>query len=131
MQGTEYALFSSGNTTEYAANVNLQNYHYVDFGAQYGMTDFLNVGIKGGYCSGSTFDHYTLKDLVSRFYRIEPYYFVDLKSELRVKKDWLISFKAHIVPRYKVMYESSSDPKVFEFKNRYFETTTPYSEGIQ
>ena len=133
--GTEYALYSSGNTVDKAGCVFPQDYHRSKAGFIYGVRDDINMGFAAGFQTGSSMHHLVL-NLSSvgangiedeRFYQFAPYYFMDFSLDWKSKKKGKISFNLHYVPTYKTKFTSSLQPKEFETNNRYIETALMYS----
>jgi len=119
VSGTEYATFYAGNTSNFEANVLPQNYHRVNFKFVYGLSDTVNVGLGYGFQSHSTLHHFTLYDLTNRFYKFNAYHFFDPEADWKITKDSMLSFKAHIVPRYLTYMENNGNPKEFREKTKY------------
>ncbi len=121
--GTEYAAFLTGNYSKTAANVAPQNYHLLEGGVTYGLNDHLNAGIKMGYHSQSSLDHFVLHDLADRTYKFKSYFYFDFLGDMRFSENCLISFATHFVPKYETAMEEKGDPKWYRTDNWYFGST--------
>ncbi|MDB4303271.1 hypothetical protein N9934_00585 [Desulfosarcina sp.] len=119
--GSEHALFSTGNTTGFAANAELHNYFILEGGTTYGVTDRLNAEARVGYHSGTQFHHFVVNEIQSRYYNIKPYYYFDLGIDWRVTDNSLISIRSHIVPVYKTFMTRANDSKSFYQRTAYFD----------
>lgn len=123
VSGTEYGTFLNGNRITRAAAVSPQNYYTLETSLMYGVRDTLNVGMDIGYRSGNSLHHFTVHDLVERFYRFEPYYYFNWMADWQIKENSLLSFKLHYVPQYKTFLETSIDATQFEDETRYYEAS--------
>lgn len=121
--GTEYGTFLNGDRTTRAAAVAPQNYYNLETSLMVGLRDTLNVGMDIGYRSSNSLHHFTVHDLVERFYRFEPYYYFNWMADWQVKESSLLSFKLHYVPQYKTFLETSADAGQFEDDARYYEAS--------
>ena len=121
--GTEYGTFLNGNRTTRAAAVSPQNYYVLETSLMVGLSDTFNAGMDIGYRSSNSLHHFTVHDLVERFYRFEPYYYFNWIADWQVKENSLLSFKVHYAPQYKTFLETSADATQFEDETRYYEVS--------
>ena len=121
--GSEYASFFTGNYSKTATNILPQNYYLCQVGFNYGVTDNLNAGFRFGYHSSSSLHHFTLSDMVSRFYRFRPYYYFDTSCDWRVSKNSLFSFNSRFIPKYTTYLTEGEYPDEFHSKNNYVEVS--------
>jgi hypothetical protein len=125
MAGTENATFFTGNKSDTAANVALQNYNLFQLSFMYGLTERLNAGLNVGYRSSSRFHHFTLGssssfDLKSRYYVIKPYWFFSVPCEWRLNENSLFSLVWYYVPEYRTDIEVEGVAKKFRSKTNHY-----------
>ncbi|MBP7216471.1 MAG: hypothetical protein KBA46_04215 [Candidatus Omnitrophica bacterium] len=127
--GTEFATYFLGNSSASAAEVKPQNYHFIQAGLTYGLTDKINLGCKAGYRSGSHLHHFAIGDprsafsLRTRFYKFKPFYFFDLTTDMRLTPTSLISLAWHYVPEYTTIMQIQGRPKEFRADDSYYSLT--------
>lgn len=119
--GTEHAAFLTGNASATATNVKPQNYHQIKLGATHGITDYLNLGIVGGYRMTSALEHFTLSDARRRSFKFKPYCFFDTLCDWRVTKNSILSFQSHIVPKHRTLYTRQGDAREYKSEDSYFD----------
>ncbi|KPK97126.1 MAG: hypothetical protein AMJ95_10795 [Omnitrophica WOR_2 bacterium SM23_72] len=125
--GSEYATFFTGNYSRTAANVLLQNYHLFKIMFNYGLTDWLNAGLRFGYRTSSRLHHFTLGnpnqvyDVRERYYQFKPYYFIDFLTDWRLTENSLLTFACHIVPEYRTILKIEGLTKEFHENNKYID----------
>jgi len=124
--GTEYGTFLNGNRITRAAAVAPQNYYNLQTSLMFGLSDTFNVGMDVGYRSGNSLHHFTLHKFAELFYRFEPYYYFNWMADWQVKKNSLLSFKLHYVPKYKTFLETSIDAGQFEDETQYYEVSLAF-----
>jgi len=124
--GTEYATFFTGNTINFATNVTVQNYYLIQAHLNYGLTDWLNLGLGAGFRSDSSLHHAALSDMESRFYKFDSYCFFDLICDWQTTKNSLFTLTFHFVPRYKILLEHHGYPQRFKSDNKYFQTSLAF-----
>ncbi len=118
--GSEFATFSAGNTSTYAANIAPQNYYQLSSIFTYGLKDTINVGLGGGYHSASSLHSFTLKDMGNRFYQFESYYFFDFLLDYKLNNSSLFSVNGHFVPEYVTRMILEGDAQEYKSKTSYF-----------
>lgn len=119
--GTEHAVFLTGNASATATNVIPQNYHQIKLGATHGLTDYLNLGIIGGYRMTSALAHFTLPDQRRRSFKFKPYCFFDTLVDWRLTKKAILSFQSHIVPNHETLYTRQGDVREYKSEDSYFD----------
>ncbi len=120
VNGSEFATFSAGNTSTYAANIMPQNYYQLSSMVTYGVKNTVNVGFGAGYRSANSLHTFTLYDIKNRFYRFKSYYFFDFLFDYKLNDSSLFSINGHFVPEHVTFMVREGDLQEYKSKTRYF-----------
>lgn len=126
--GSQYSAFFTGNVASNTSNVSAQNYLELAVEARRGMTENWEVGFKSGYRGPSLVHQYAIGDKSDRYLSFKSFYYMNLSTDLIVKKDNMFSFQVQMVPDYDTVLKSSAAPKLFKEDTKYLEASLTFKK---